>query len=116
MNKEDLLQQKCVIWFKNNYQMHEKGLIFAVPNGGTRNIIEAKKLKATGTMPGVSDLIVVLDSKVLFIELKTDSGKQSDAQIIFETKITNLNHEYILIRNEEEFKNTILSRIGNREK
>ncbi|QHB40620.1 VRR-NUC domain-containing protein [Flavobacterium phage vB_FspS_snusmum6-1] len=116
MNKEDLLQQKCVIWFKNNYQMHGKGLIFAVPNGGTRNIIEAKKLKATGTMPGVSDLIVVLDSKVLFIELKTDIGKQSDAQIIFETKITNLNHEYILIRNEEEFKNAILSRIGNREK
>lgn len=116
MNKEDLLQQKCVIWFKNNYQIHGKGLIFAVPNGGTRNIIEAKKLKATGTMPGVSDLIVVLDSKVLFIELKTDIGKQSDAQIIFETKITNLNHEYILIRNEEEFKNAILSRIGNREK
>ncbi|QHB39648.1 VRR-NUC domain-containing protein [Flavobacterium phage vB_FspS_mymlan6-2] len=116
MNKEDLLQQKCVIWFKNNYQMHGKGLIFAVPNGGTRNIIEAKKLKATGTMPGVSDLIVVLDSKVLFIELKTDIGKQSDAQIIFETKITNLNHEYILIKNEEEFKNAIFSRIGNREK
>lgn len=116
MNKEDLLQQKCVIWFKNNYQMHGKGLIFAVPNGGTRNIIEAKKLKATGTMPGVSDLIVVLDSKVLFIELKTDIGKQSDAQKLFETKITNLNHEYILIRNEEEFKTTILSRIGTREK
>lgn len=116
MNKEDLLQQKCVIWFKNNYQMHGKGLIFAVPNGGTRNIIEAKKLKATGTMPGVSDLIVVLDSKVLFIELKTDLEKQSDAQKKFETKITNLNHEYILIRNEEEFKKTILSRIGNREK
>ena len=116
MNKEDLLQQKCVIWFKNNYQMHGKGLCFSVPNGGTRNIIEAKKLKATGTMPGVSDLIVVLDSKVLFIELKTDIGKQSDAQKIFENKITNLNHEYILIRNEEEFKNTILSRIGNREK
>jgi len=113
MNKEDLLQQKCVIWFKNNYQMHGKGLIFAIPNGSSRHIVEAKKLKATGTMPGVSDLIVVLDSKVLFIELKTDIGKQSDAQKLFETKITNLNHEYILIRNEEEFKNTILSRIGN---
>ena len=113
MNKEDLIQQKCVIWFKNNYQMHGKGLIFAVPNGGTRNIVEAKKLKATGTMPGVSDLIVVLDSKVLFIELKTDIGKQSDAQKLFETKIINLNHEYILIRNEEEFKKTILSRIGS---
>jgi hypothetical protein len=112
MNKEDLLQQKCVIWFKNTYQMHGKGLVFAIPNGGSRNIIEAKKLKATGTMPGVSDLIVVLDSKVLFIELKTDIGKQSESQILFETKIKNLNHEYILIRNEEEFKTTITSRIG----
>ena len=46
MNYEDLLQQKIVIWYKNEYQRHEKGLIFAIPNGGSRNVIEAKKLKA----------------------------------------------------------------------
>lgn len=107
MNKEDLLQQKCLIWFKNEYQMHGKGLIFAVPNGGTRHILEAKKLKATGLMSGVSDLIVVLPNKVLFIELKIEKGIQSETQKIFETKIKNLNHDYTICRNEEEFKTHI---------
>ena len=107
MNKEDLLQSKCVIWFKNEYQMHNKGLIFAIPNGGSRHMLEAKKLKATGLMAGASDLVVVLPNKVLFIELKIEKGIQSEPQKIFETKIKNLNHSYIICRNEEEFKTHI---------
>lgn len=104
MNLEDRLQQKCVIWFKNNYQMHGKGLIFSVPNGGTRNIIEAKKLKETGLMAGVADLIVLYpNGKTYFIELKTDTGKQSDKQIEFEKRVTELGFEYKLIRSLEEF-------------
>ena len=116
---EDKLQQNIFMWFNNNFCLKTQNpryYIFSVPNGGTRHIAEAVKLKATGMRAGVSDLIVVLDSKVLFIELKTDTGKQSDKQKEFQEIVTNLNHEYILIRNEEEFKTTILSRIGNREK
>lgn len=108
MNKEDLLQQKIIIWFKNNYQMNGKGLIFAIPNGGTRNIIEAKKLKATGVMAGVSDLIVLLENnKILFIELKIEKGIQSQAQKDFEIKVSLLGYEYHIIRSLEQFK-TIL--------
>lgn len=109
MNLEDLLQQKCIIWFKNNYQMHGKGLIFSVPNGGSRNPIEAKKLKATGTMAGVSDLIVLLPQKTLFIELKTETGVQSAEQKNFELKVANLGFEYKIIRNEKEFQQYITS-------
>jgi len=109
MNKEDLLQQKCIIWFKNNYQMNEKGLIYSVPNGGSRNIVEAKKLKATGTMAGVADLTILLpNGKTIFVELKTETGKQSEVQKIFESKVVNLNFDYYLIRSIEEFKNIFL--------
>ena len=107
MNKEDALQAKIVVWFKNNYQMHGKGLIFSVANGGTRNIVEAKKLKETGLMAGVSDLIVLLENKILFVELKIEKGIQSDAQKLFETRILNLGYEYHLIRDLETFKTLI---------
>jgi hypothetical protein len=107
MNKEDVLQAKIVVWFKNEYQINGKGVIFSVPNGGSRNVIEAKKLKATGLLAGVSDLIIVLESKVLFIELKTDVGIQSDTQKKFQNLVTNLNHEYHIIRSLEQFKELI---------
>ena len=108
MNKEDLLQAQIVKWFRNEYQMHGKGLIFSTPNGGTRNIVEAKKLKATGTMAGVADLTILLpNAKTIFVELKTDIGKQSEVQKIFETKVKNLNFEYYLIRSLSDFKELI---------
>lgn len=104
---ESQLQQQMIIWFRNEYQMYGKGLIFSVPNGGSRNIIEAKNLKLTGSMSGVSDLIVLLHKKCLFIEVKIEKGIQSDAQKIFETKVTALRFEYKLIRTLEQFKNEI---------
>ena len=106
---EDQLQQKIIIWFKNEYQMHGKGLIFSVPNGGTRNMLEAKKLKQTGAMAGVSDLIVLLPSKCLFVELKIEKGIQSDKQKEFQEIVTNLGFEYKLIRSLQEFQTWIQS-------
>jgi hypothetical protein len=104
MNFEDLLQQKCVTWFKNEYQMHGKGLIFSVPNGGFRNAVEAKKLKATGVMAGVSDLIVLFPNKAYFIELKDgNKGFQSESQMLFESKVKELGFEYYLVRNFDQF-------------
>ena len=107
---EDQLQQQIIIWFKNEYQMHGKGLIFSVPNGGTRNMLEAKKLKQTGAMAGVSDLIVLLPSKCLFIELKAEKGIQSEVQKVFEERVNNLSFDYFIIRSLEDFKTLIDNR------
>jgi hypothetical protein len=104
---EDQLQQKIVIGFKNNYQIKGKGLIFSVPNGGSRNILEAKKLKQTGSLAGVSDLIVLLNQKCLFIELKIEKGIQSEVQKQFEKKVADLGFKYYLVRSENEFLNII---------
>ena len=101
---EAQLQQSIIIWFRNNYQMHGKGLIFSVANEST---YKNKTFKNTGTMAGVSDLIVVLPNKTIFVELKTETGIQSDKQKLFESKIKELNQEYYLIRSLEQFK-TIL--------
>ena len=43
---------------------------FAIPTGGSRNKIEASKLKKTGVKSGVFDMFVFLPDKALFIEMK----------------------------------------------
>lgn len=46
--------------------------IFAIPNGGLRNMTTAKKLKAEGVRPGVPDLFV--PAWRLWIEMKRTKG------------------------------------------
>jgi len=101
---ESQLQQKIVIDFKNNYQCKGLGLIFAVPNGGSRNIIEAKNLKLTGSMAGVSDLIVLIKNKCDFLEIKIEKGIQSDAQKIFQQRVEALGFEYYLIKSFQDYE------------
>ena len=57
-----------------NYLRKEKLLFFSVPNGGTRNKKEAQTLKQTGLLKGVSDLVILTDNKVIFLELKRRKG------------------------------------------
>ena len=64
-------------------------------------------LKATGLLSGVSDLIVVLPNRILFLELKTETGQQSDSQVEFSCIISVLGFEYYVIRSIDEFKNII---------
>ena len=72
-------EQKAFIqwcWFQS---VKYKGLdmIYAIPNGGSRNKIEAVKLKQTGVKKGVPDLFLpVAKGKYhgLYIEMKRQQG------------------------------------------
>jgi hypothetical protein len=79
-------------------------LIFCVPNEATRS---NSKFIGMGVLPGVSDLILVLQNKVIFIELKNYNGIQSEKQKEFEIRVLELSHQYILIRSLDEFKKLI---------
>ena len=76
---EDQLQAKCYQWAYNTYPAI-RGLLFSVPNGSTRHIVEAVKLKATGLTPGIPDMILVWP-KLIGFEFKTDTGTLSPSQI-----------------------------------
>ena len=62
-------QVAFVHWFR---LQHPTALIFAIPNGGNRNIVTAGKLKAEGVTPGVPDLFI--PGWRMFIEMKRRKG------------------------------------------
>jgi hypothetical protein len=81
-------------------------VLCACPNGGFRNAREAAILKAEGVISGVADLFLMCTAKGcsgLFIEMKTSSGRQSKAQIEFESKCIRFGYKYAICRSVEEF-------------
>ena len=103
-NEEHLIQSACVRWFRLQYKQY---LIWAVPNGGARNHVVAAQMKEEGQLPGVSDLVIVADHAILFVEMKTEKGKQSEYQIEFEKRITRLGFQYVVCRSFDDFKATV---------
>jgi predicted RecB family endonuclease len=53
---------------------------FHPANGGYRSKVTASILKACGVRAGVPDIVAVKDGKAFALELKTDSGRLSEAQ------------------------------------
>ncbi len=81
-SKEHDLQVACVRWFKYQYSKFNE-LIWATPNGGSRNPIEGKRLKAEGVLAGVPDLFIAIPKGKyhgLFIEMKVGRNKPTDNQ------------------------------------
>ena len=58
-------------------------LWFHVPNGGRRSPVEAAIFNGLGVRAGVSDLILVHDGRPFALELKTERGRPSAAQMQF---------------------------------
>lgn len=102
--EESQLQRLCVRWFRLSYP---NALIFAIPNGGSRNPIEAKNLKSEGVLAGVPDLQVISENKTFFVEMKTPKGRQQPTQREFEKKATAYGFKYYICRTFEEFQNVI---------
>lgn len=105
MQKESILQTACVKWFRLQYP---DLIIYAVPNGGSRNVREAQRLKAEGVLAGVADLVVLLpQGKSLYIEMKVKGNKQTDNQKEFQKIAENLGHTYAVCYSFDEFKDII---------
>jgi hypothetical protein len=55
--------------------------VFHPPNGGYRKPTEAAILKGMGVHPGLPDVIAVKGGQVYAIELKTENGRPTSAQL-----------------------------------
>jgi hypothetical protein len=104
-SREAEIQSACVHWFR--YQFPKLApLLFAVPNGGSRNPIEAKNLKAQGVVPGVSDLILLVPSSgfsSLCIEMKNGKNSQTEYQVAFQQAAEKAGNKYVVCRSVDDF-------------
>jgi hypothetical protein len=104
--QEEILQGQIVMWFNNNHLKQHKCL-FAVDNN-SKNKIAGAMAKAKGVKSGISDLVLVCpNAKTVYVELKTDSGKQDPEQKIFQEQIEAFGHIYILCRSLDQFKEIV---------
>ena len=94
---EDNLQRTII-----RYLRLKRILVFAVPNGGSRNAREAHNLKLSGVLAGVSDLIILMQKRAVFVELKTDKGRQSEYQKKFQQDVEGLGFEYLIWRSLDD--------------
>jgi hypothetical protein len=117
-HRESKLQKECVNWFRDKFQ---DKILFAIPNGGRRGLIEAKIMKGEGVLAGVPDLLLAEPREIefgktmiaspayhgLFIEMKTDKGKLSPAQKVMHARLTAAGYKVEIARSRSEFEQII---------
>ncbi len=101
---EEDIQTACVNWFRLAYPTF---VVLAIPNGGTRNAKEAANMKRAGVLAGAADLLVIGYGAVLFIEMKSAKGKQTELQKKFQKAVERLGHQYAVCHSLQEFQMTI---------
>lgn len=101
MTKEYLLQRECVRLFNLLYpNLH--GLLFLNYNN-PRSAKNGYHLKAIGLISGVADMSLLTRNGIVFIEFKTEKGKQSELQKQWEQQITAFGYSYVIIRTQQQF-------------
>jgi hypothetical protein len=83
---------------------------FAVPNGGTRHLLEAMNLKRSGVKAGVPDIFIPIARDCfhgLFLEMKSEKGKVSEDQIAFMTMLSKNGYKCVVCHGFDAAKNEI---------
>ena len=104
--EEHKIQCAIVKWFFYAYPALRGGLLFAVPNGGHRNIQTAARLKAEGVTSGVADLLLLIpkrDYHGLCVEVKTPVGRQSENQKSWQRAVEAQGYKYSIVRSLDDF-------------
>jgi len=65
-------------------------------------------LQGLGVYKGIPDIIAIKNNRVLFLEIKRPSGKQSDYQKQFQADIEGQGGEYYIVKSLEDLIKIIL--------
>ena len=102
---ESRLQIACVRWFRMAYPKY-KLILFSVPNGGKRTLMEAIIMKNEGVVSGVSDLILLVGRKgfnSLCIEMKNKTS-QTLNQKCWQLDAERNGNEYVVCKSFDELR------------
>jgi hypothetical protein len=109
------VEQICLFrWAANECEDYpELELMYHVPNGGSRNKIEAARLKAEGVKPGVPDIVLPVPRggyHGLYIELKRiRGGKTSEEQKGWIEKLTKQGYYACICKGHKEAEVVIIN-------
>ena len=116
IQSEAKIQAESVKWFTNNFCLkhhNPKFICFSVPNEAIQKMAwqQINTFKAMGLKSGVSDVIVLLEGKVLFVEFKAAKGAQTPKQKSFQEDVQTLGFEYHICRSLEDFQDLVSSNV-----
>lgn len=100
MKPEDSLQITIADWLRVKYP---DLLWWHTPNGGSRNKIEAVKLKRLGVTPGVPDIFIPSSNHGFFCELKAGKNKPTQTQTEMMQKLNDLGYYCCVCYSLDEF-------------
>jgi len=102
-------QSLLIKWFRLQHKAFAKCL-WAIPNGGMRNMGTAIKLKQEGVIAGVPDLFLMIPKNGwhgMFIEMKAKGGKLQPNQQEFMGIATLLGYQSVVCYGFEDAKDLI---------
>lgn len=112
-------QEALITWcriFENRYP--ELKMIYHIPNGGSRNRLEAANLKRQGVKAGVPDLCLPVPKDGyhgLYIEMKYGKNKPTDNQEEWMERLRQYGYRTVVCYGADEARETIKQYIGWRE-
>ena len=122
-HEESQLQQQCVTWFRAQYPQYAMLLVHPINEGSGHTTVDRRRQgihKAEGTVAGVPDLLLFMPSahdgytfSCLALEMKTEKGKQTQAQKDFERYFTAAGSIYLVIRNIDDFRRAVNNWLHN---
>lgn len=98
---EDRLQKSIVDWLR---LCVPNSVVFAVPNEGKRSFAQQARHKALGMLRGVTDLVLVTNRGVFFIEVKGPKGRVSPEQDDFMGWCRSLGHGAAVVRSLDDVR------------
>lgn len=110
---EEDIQEAFFGWLSLYYLVRK--LSFAIPNGGKRNIVEAKRFKKQGVTSGVPDIFLAIpynNYHGLFIELKAEKGRLSDIQKEWLKNLNDKGYKAVVCYSLDEAINTVTEYFG----
>lgn len=111
LRSEDTEQINVIQWAKWNERKYpELKWLHHIPNGGSRNKMEAVKLKQMGVKAGVADLSLPYPKGIycgLYIEMKFGNNRQQETQKEFLSDMEKAGHFVATCYSAEEAVNVI---------
>lgn len=117
-NGSESAQQKALFCWAalSKYCWPELEFMYAVPNGGQRNIMTAARMKAEGVKRGVPDICLPVRRLTnqrsylsgLYIEMKVGTNKLSEGQAKYKNFLENQGYFYAVCFTFEQARDAVL--------